>query len=181
MLLRAVRDLTDATGDGAVSATTMIAAGLRRAADVCGASPARRVALARGLESPELSALVFDAMKRLEITVPVPVPGAAVETRGDGEDGWSAEDRFRAAIRAATATAFAGAAAPLGGAETHGDRHHARRQRDAGERRAAPRRGVFRPRDRLAVGEGPSRDRGAGRVRGALRPRRGRRVLRWPS
>ena len=112
MLLRAVRDLTDATGDGAVSATTMIAAGLRRAADVCGASPARRVALARGLESPELSALVFDAMKRLEITVPVPVPGAAVETRGDGEDGWSAEDRFRAAIRAATATAFAGAAAP---------------------------------------------------------------------
>ena len=51
-------------------------------------------------------------MKRLEITVPVPAPGAAVETRGDGEDGWSAEDRFRAAIRAATATAFAGAAAP---------------------------------------------------------------------
>ena len=62
MLLRAVRDLTDATGDGAVSATTMIAAGLRRAADAL-----RRVARPpRGRARPRVARTLRPRVRRDE-------------------------------------------------------------------------------------------------------------------
>ena len=129
-LVRAVRAHAHHTGDGATAAMAMIAAGLRRAAELCGdddggaASVAesrrragRRVRLARGLNRVArrtVPKLARDILRRAEITVRVPTRGDAGDA-GDapGDDvGWSPADRFRAAVRATTATAMCGAANP---------------------------------------------------------------------
>lgn len=127
--MRAVRAHAHHTGDGATAMMAMIAAGLRRAAELCGdedggAASAvesrrragRRVRLARGLKrvaERTVPRLARETLRRAEISVRVP-------TRGDddrpGDDdspgGWSRADRFRAAVRATTATAMCGAANP---------------------------------------------------------------------
>lgn len=129
-LVRAVRAHAHHTGDGATAAMAMIAAGLRRAAELCGDDdggaasvaesrrrPGRRVRLARGLNRVArrtVPRLARDILRRAEITVRVPTRGDAGDA-GDvpGNDaGWSPADRFRAAVRATIATAMCGAANP---------------------------------------------------------------------